>query len=83
MMDNSCEGYIELISAKLLHISCLLDVFVLLFRPRAAVTPSGNGRGAPLPSRSNVRGEALACPVLPSLSKRLWLQTENHRREVN
>lgn len=44
MMNNSCEGYIELIFAELLHISCLSILFALLLCSSAVVTPSGNGR---------------------------------------
>lgn len=87
MMNNSCEGYIELISAELLPMSCLFVLFVLLLCSSAVVTPSGNGRRVSLPlgsssatgEGSHWRGIGVPCASFQLVS----LKTKNHTREVN
>lgn len=74
MMNNSCEGYKELVSDRFLHISCLSVLFVLLLCPSAVVTPSGSGRTVSLPLGSSSaaiseqphgKGIDVPCPSSP------------------
>lgn len=74
LMNNSYDGYMELISERFLHISCLSVSFVWLLCPSAVVTPSGNGRIASLPLGSSSaaiceqphgKGIAVPCPAFP------------------
>lgn len=74
LMNNSYDCYMELISGRFLHIGCLSVLFVWLLCPSAVVTPSGNGRIAPLPSGSSSaaicgqphgKGIGVPCPAFP------------------